>query len=144
MIDETTLREKAKTYHVCICEHCPKHGHCLRWLAGQYVPESKETVICINPHGKLVATTQCPAYRDDTPQHVAKGMVGFYEEMPGRLEVVIKAALIKRFTRVGYYNLRKGAKLITAETEQVIEKVCRDYGWEKPLRFDEYVNEIIW
>ena len=144
MIDEMTLREHAKGYDLCFCGHCPRHEHCLRWQVGQYVSPSRQTVTCVNPLAEHVATDQCPAYRDDMPQRVAKGMVYFYDEMPRKLEVVIKAALIARFTRVGYYNMRKGLKPITADKEQVIENVCRAYGWTQPLQFDKYVNEIIW
>lgn len=144
MIDETTLKEHVSNYNLCFCDKCPQHTHCLRWLVGQYVPATRQLVTCINPHGELVTTDQCPAYRDDTPQRVARGMVHFYDEMPRRLEVVIKAALIARFTRVGYYNMRKGVRPITADTQQVIEQVCRAHGWTQPLQFDKYVDEIIW
>jgi len=144
MLDETTLRAKAKAYDVCFCEECPKHGHCLRWQVGQYVSPSRQMVTCVNPLAEHVATDQCPAYRDDMPQRVAKGMVYFYDEMPRKMEVVIKAALIARFTRVGYYKLRKGDKPITSDKKQVIENVCRAYGWDQPLQFDRYVDEIIW
>ena len=144
MIDEKTLREKPKGYDVCFCEHCPKHEHCLRWEAGQYASPSNLIVTCVNPHAEHVATDLCPAYRDDRPQRVAKGMLYFYDAMPRKMEVIIKAALIRRFTRVGYYRLRKGDKPITADKMQVIETACRAYGWTEPLQFDKYVEEVVW
>lgn len=81
---------------------------------------------------------------DDQPQHVAVGMVHFYEAMPGAMEHEIKKRLFEIFTRVGYYHIRRGERVITPDVEHEIERVCRECGWTGPLQFDGYSDELIW
>ena len=83
-------------------------------------------------------------YRDDQPQHVACGMVRFYDQMPRRTEVAIKSELISRYTRVGYYDMRKGKRSITPDVMKTIEQVCRDHGWQGDIVFDSYGEEPLW
>ena len=71
-------------------------------------------------------------------------MVHFYDEMPRKLEVAIKNDLIAQYTRVGYYNMRKAERPITADIEKYIEQVCRNHGWNEILQFDERKNEVVW
>ena len=143
MIDEKILKEKAEKYLVCFIEQCPKHEHCLRWIVGQHVPCEQFSITCVNP--KLAKKKdECPAFRDSRPQNVAKGMIHFYDEMPRKLEVAIKNDLIARYTRVGYYNMRKAERPITADIEKSIEQVCRNHGWNEILQFDEREEEVVW
>ena len=144
MIDEKMLKEKAEKYLVCFNEQCPKHEHCLRWMVGQYVPEQQMAITCVNPNMTKNSAKECPAYRDEKPQPIAKGMIHFYDEMPRKMEVAIKTDLIAHYTRVGYYDMRKAARPITADIEKDIEQVCRSHGWSDKLQFDERVDEVIW
>ena len=95
MIDKKILEEKAQKYIVCFDVQCPQHEHCLRWQAGQYVPESYFSVYCVNPNHVWKDGGECIAYRDDRPQRVPVGMVHFYEAMPGAMERAIKSRLIE-------------------------------------------------
>lgn len=144
MIDENILREKATKYLLCFKDNCPRHIRCLHWQVAQYVSEELPIVTCVNPRFKQVETNECPYYHDDTPQRVAKGMIHFYEAIPRKLETAIKADLIARFTRVGYYKMRNGLRPITPEIEQIISDVCHSHGWEEELKFDERGEEVIW
>ena len=144
MIDENILKEKAAKYLLCFKDNCPHHVHCLHWQVAQHVSEELPIVTCINPRFSQVATNECPYYRDDTPQRVAKGMIHFYEAIPRKLETAIKADLIARFTRVGYYKMRNGLRPITPDIEQIISDVCRSHGWKEELKFDERGEEVIW
>ena len=47
-MDEQLLREKAKHYLVCYYEPCGRQEHCLRWLAGPYVPPTDCVQTCMN------------------------------------------------------------------------------------------------
>ncbi len=144
MTEENILREKAAKYQLCFNDNCPRHVHCLHWQVGQHVSEELPIVTCINPRFSQVATNECPYYRDDMPQRVAKGMIHFYETMPRKLEVAIKSDLIARFTRVGYYKMRNGLRPITPDIEQIITNICHSHGWKEELKFDEWVEDVIW
>ena len=40
--------------------------------------------------------------------------------------------------------MRKAKRPITNDVEKEIEIVCRNYGWNNKLLFDERVDEVIW
>ena len=144
MIDAKILREKAQGYIVCFHKECPLHEHCLHWQAGCYVPERMFSVNCFNPRHSHAGSNSCPGYRSDQPQRIARGMVGFYSEMPRAKEVAIKKRLIEYYTRVNYYRYRRGEYPITTTVEQKITEVCRECGWTAPLVFDSYSEELVW
>ena len=144
MIDKNILREKARKYTVCFNGNCPLHEHCLRWQAGLYTPDHLYSISCFNPNHPGACTDTCPGFRSDQPQRIPRGMVHFYEAMPGRMEVAIKSHLITHFSRVMYYRYRRGEYPITPEIEQVILDTCRECGWTAPLVFDSYSEELVW
>ena len=144
MIDENILREKAKYYTVCFNGECPLHDHCLRWQAGHYLPEHLYSVYCFNPNHPGAATDNCPGFRTDQLQRIPRGMVHFYEAMPGKMERAIKARLIERYSRVMYYRYRRGEYPITPDVEQTILHVCRDCGWTADPVYDSYDDELVW
>lgn len=47
-MDEQLLKERAKHYLVCYYEPCGRQEHCLRWLAGPYVPPTDCVQTCMN------------------------------------------------------------------------------------------------
>ncbi len=144
MTNEEQMKEKAKTYLVCFNSGCAQREHCLRWLVSHHVPVDQKFITCINPNYAARISAACPYYRDCKPVRIPKGMIHFYDKMPSLTERAIKAELIARFTRVGYYKLRNGKRQITPEIESEIIKVCASHGWTGPLVFDEYVEEMLW
>lgn len=144
MTDENILKEKAAKYLLCNNDNCPRHVHCLRWQVAQYVSEELPIVTSVNPRFKQVVTNECSYYRDDTPQRVVKGMIHFYEIIPRKLETAIKADLIARFTRVGYYKMRNGLRPITPDIKQIITDVRRNHGWKEELKFDKRGEWMVW
>ena len=144
MIDERILQEKARKYIVCFNGQCTQREHCLRWLVGQHVPETLFAATVVNPRFIATAGGECPAYRNDQPQRIHVGMVHFYDAMPGAMEKTIKARLIERYSRVVYYQYRRGERPITPEVEQEIERTCRECGWTAPLAFDSCADEVLW
>lgn len=144
MVHRQILKEKAAKYLVCFNENCPLHVHCLRWQVSRFVSDSRLVISCINPNLSQAVEGKCPAYRNDTPQPVARGMVHFYDDMPRKTEVEIKTKLISRYGRTGYYDMRRGTRQITAEIQEEIRQVCCSCGWTVKLRFDGYSEELVW
>lgn len=144
MIDENILKDKARNYTVCFNNECPLHEHCLRWQVGRYVPERLYTVNCFNPNHHGAGSDTCPGYRSDRTQRIPRGMTHFYEAMTGHMEVAIRSQLVNDFSRVMYYRYRRGDLPITPKIEQKITEVCRECGWNAPLTFDTYSDELVW
>ena len=141
---ETIFSEKAASYLACFNEQCGQRGECLRWLVGQYAPADKIVCRCVNPHNEQVVAGSCPVFRDAKPLRMAVGMRGFYHDMPGWQERIIKNNLINKYTRTGYYRYHNGSKPIPPDVEDSIRNVCKENGWDKPLRFDDYQVSYRW
>ena len=83
-------------------------------------------------------------YLSDEKIVLAKGMVGFYDEMPRRMEERIKRVFIEHFSRTTYYEYRNGKRLLTPAQQQYIKQVCVEQGWTKDIHFDEFVTDYVW
>lgn len=141
---EEQLREKAARYLVCFIDHCTHREDCLRWLAGQYVDSRLICCEAVNPRNELVKSGQCPLHRPAVRVLCQRGMLHFYDQMTGRQEHAIRAQLIQLFNRKYYYQMRNGKRLIDPETQQTIERICRQYGYEGPFVYDGEQEEWDW
>ena len=144
MIEESILKKKAQRYLLCFLDRCPLHEHCLHWQAGHYAPASKRVINSINPTHRENCTEHCIYYRDDTVKRVARGMVGFFREMPHYKELAIKGDIIDYFSRTRFYRMRKGTLPITPADQEAIAAICQYHGWTAEPQYDAYEEEYVW
>ena len=146
MKKDKLFTEKADNgYVVCFAEACKLREQCLRWIVGQHMPATKQVCMAVNPHQDGVATDHCPLMRKIEKVKMARGMRHiFSDEMPRRIEKIIRAALIARYGRSYYFEYRKGAKLIQPSMQADIREVFRHYGWNEKVEFDEYIDDYEW
>lgn len=140
---ENRLAAMADRYIVCFHDECTRHEHCLRWLVGRHSPSENYMLNCISPIYRKAQEGVCDMHRPADPVTMPLGMVHFYDEMPGRLEVSVKGALISRYGRTRYYRYRNGQLPITPDVESTIRQVCQDQGWTTPLKFDSTVEDFL-
>lgn len=144
MNQEERFRAKAPHYLKCFIDGCPRHDRCLRWLVGRYASTTDVSVVSVNPMHSDVKGGQCPMFREQVLASHARGMMGFFEGMTSRQEHNIRQRLIARFTRKGFYALRKGDELITPRMQQDIARVCQDEGWTGTPQFDGWEEDYLW
>lgn len=144
MTKEEIFRKKAPHYLVCFIDQCPLHENCLRWLVGCEAPTDTLMLPSVNPRHPETGTEQCPHYRQEQYVNMARGMMNFYDNMPGRTERAIKHRLISMFSRKTYYDYRKGVRLIPPDIQAQIEQVCQEEGWTGELNYDGWEKEILW
>lgn len=94
MTKDEDFKKQAEKALICLNGICEKREHCLRWQLREYVAKNRMTLTCINPRHKDVAKGKCPLYLDDKKIRMAKGMMQFYDEMPRKMEVLIKGQLL--------------------------------------------------
>ena len=140
---EQLFREKAKKYLACFNGGCPLREQCLRWTVGQYVDIDVRVVTCVNPRYTLVGEG-CDLFRDNRPITMPVGMTRFYHDMPGHIERSIKRRLIAHSCRATYYKHHRGDRPITPDYLAVIQRICREEGWQGPLHFDGEVTDYVW
>ena len=140
---EQLFREKAGKYLVCFNGECPLREQCLRWTVGHYVDPALRVVTSVNPHYAL-AGEGCDLFRDNRPVTMPVGMTRFYLDMPGQMERSIKRRLIAHSCRATYYIYHRGDRPIPPDLLALIRQVCREEGWQGPLRFDGEVTDYVW
>ena len=65
MTEQEIFRAKAKDgYTVCFAGQCPLKERSLRFLVGQYIPDTRSTYHCVNLHYQNVATEHCTPFRN--------------------------------------------------------------------------------
>lgn len=143
-MDEQLLREKAKQYLVCYYEPCTCKEHCLRWLAGPYVPETNRVQTCVNVMNKDVRAGHCPFYRPDTPMLMRRGLRHLYDNMPRKVGTAIRMELETRYGHTTYYKYRNGKLPVTTEMQQHIANVCCKHGWTEAPVYDAMTEEYDW
>ena len=143
-MEEQLLREKAKRYLVCYYAACRRKKHCLRWLAGPYVPSTDLVQTCVNVTNENVKNGNCPFYRSDKPVMMMRGFKHLFDEMPKRIGTAVRLELDEELGHSSYYKYRNGELPINAALSAHIAEVCRKHGWnEKPV-FDAEGEEYEW
>ena len=142
---EEKIRERADRYLVCFGDSCPLHEHCLRWEAGQYVTGKSYLITSVNLRYEGCCTEKCELFRDNQPKKMPVGMKKrFYYDMPAHTATSIKKRLIAATCRSTYYSYHSGLRPITPEMQELIERTCREEGWNGPLLYDGEVEDLAW
>lgn len=144
MTKDEVFKKQAEKELICLNEICEKREHCLRWQLREYVAKDRMTLTCINPRHKDVAKGNCSWYLNDKKIRMAKGMMQFYDEMPRKMEVLIKGQLIAAYGRTIYYEYRNGKRLISPQKQAYIREVCQKCGWMKEPQYDGFVEDYLW
>ena len=146
MTELEIFKEKALSgYTVCFAEQCPLKGHCLHYLVGQQLPDSRSTYHCVNPRYQHVGTEQCPLFRHSAKVKFARGMMHIFNyDMPRKVEPFVRNNLIASHCKTYYYEFRNGTRLISPATQEEIRSLFREAGWKEDIRFDSYVEDYDW
>ena len=146
MTELEIFKEKALSgYTVCFAEQCPLKGHCLHYLVGQQLPDSRSTYHCVNPRYQHVGTEQCPLFRHSAKVKYARGMMHIFNyDMPRKVEPFVRNNLIASHCKTYYYEFRNGTRLISPATQEEIRSLFREAGWKEDIRFDSYVEDYDW
>lgn len=146
MTEQEIFKEKALNgYTVCFAEQCPLKGHCLHYLVGQQLPDSRSTYHCINPRYQHVGTEQCPLFRHSAKVKFARGMMHIFNaDMPRKVEPFVRTNLIASHCKTYYYEFRNGTRLIHPAIQEEIRSLFREAGWKEDVHFDSYVEDYDW
>jgi hypothetical protein len=84
-------------------------------------------------------------YRPDEKVLMAKGMEHiFTDDMPKKVELAVRDALISRYNRTYFFEYRNGSRLIPPAMQEEIRNLFRQYGWTQEVQFDEYIEDYAW
>ena len=142
--DEKIFSEKARTYTVCLSETCSHRDHCLRRQVADAAPTGQRLFSCVNPRFNGAGSDDCPLYRSAEKVRMARGMMHLFDELPYAAAKSIRKQLIGHFSRKPFYDMRKGARLITPDVQQYIADVMQRHGISSAPRFDSFEEDYWW
>ena len=142
--DEELFAQKAANYLLCINDTCERKDHCLCHILMSYVPQKTRIIRCLNPKHMAANGEGCENYKSNEKVQTPKGMVHFFDDIPGKIGKEIRSSLISSFGESTFYRFRNGERLITTDILEQITTVCSACGWKEPLVFDENVMEYLW
>lgn len=146
-MNDTTLQQPfdfssvPPVWQLCFCEGCPRHGECLRFLAGQYAPENLTWGPAIYP----------AAYKNGTCSHfkavrfikAAYGFKSLFREVKQKDYTPLRDRIKDYLGGHGtYYRYNRGERLLTPEQQQWILDLFNKYGYTENLAFEHY-REVI-
>jgi hypothetical protein len=146
MTEQELFRKEAESgYTVCFAEQCPLKEHCLRYLVGRQMPDTKSFYHCVNPRYQDAGTERCSLFRSSKKVMFAKGMMHIFNaDMPRRVEPFVRRRLIGIHCRTYYYEYRNGTRLISPAIQEEVRSLFREAGWNEEIRFDSYVEDYDW
>lgn len=128
-------------WQLCFCDGCPQHEQCLRYQAGQFVPDSITWGPAVYP--SAYRNGQCPHFKPIRTIRAAYGFATLFSEVKEKdakpLHDKLKAYLGGHGT---YYRYNSGEKLLVPEQQEWILALFRRYGYADNLRFDHNVDVL--
>ena len=121
----------------CFQSDCPLADTCMRFLAGQYIPDRQTKGEAIYPTARRDG--DCKHYKQTRVIHAAYGFGALFAEVKKKddtpLRDRIKAYLGGNTT---YYRYHHGERLLTPEQQEWIIRLFRRHGYTDELHFDGY------
>lgn len=137
---EFDFRNVPPSYLLCFNERCPRHGECLRYMAGQHLPDGRDFGPVIYPT-VTIGDDGCRHFRTEEPKLMAWGFDTLFEEVKRKH---VKALHMSMYQYLGaksnYYRYQHGELLLSPEQQEWILKLFRRYHYSDNLVFDHYVR----
>lgn len=128
-------------WQLCFCEGCPQHEECLRFLAGQHVPDTMAWGPAIYP--SAYRNGSCKYFKEIRMIKAAYGFDTLFKEVKQKHHSVLRNQIKRYLGGHGtYYRYHSGKRLLTPEQQQWILDLFNEYGYTDGLAFDAYRDVI--
>lgn len=129
------------SWTLCFCEGCPRHAECLRYAAGQLVPDDLTWGNAVYP--SAYRKGQCRHFKQMRVIHAAYGFRKLFTEVKQKDYTPLREKMKTYLGGHGtYYRFNRGDRLLTPEQQQWILKLFARYGYTEGLAFDHYRDVI--
>lgn len=127
-------------WQLCFCEDCPRHGECLRFQAGLYVPSKLHWGPAVYP--AAWKSGECEFFKEACIETLAWGFKPLFRDVKQKdytpLRNEIKSYLGGHGT---YYRYNRGERLLNPEQQQHILELFRRRGYTEGLAFEHYLDD---
>ena len=122
---------------VCFLNECKFKAQCLRYLAGQTVPNDVKTIETVMP--AMVKQDACTMFRKVEKVHVALGFSKIFKDVKAchiaRMRAEMAYYLGGKST---FYRYSHGERALSPEQQTWIRDLFLDYGYNEEVNFDNY------
>lgn len=129
------------SWELCFCDGCPQHEQCLRYQAGQYVPNGLTWGPAVYP--SAYRSGPCRHFKQIRTIRAAYGFDPLFREVKHKdytpLRDRMKAYLGGHGT---YYRYNRGERMLTPEQQEWILALFRRYGYDGDLHFEHYADVL--
>ena len=134
------FRNVTSGFQLCFLADCPKHGECLRYMAGEHLPPKSKWGPAIYPTIER-DENGCRFFKTSQPKHMAWGFDTLFRDVLTRNAADLRAAIKEYLGGNGtYYRYKNGDRLLTPEQQKWIIDLFKKAGYSKNLEFDHYAD----
>ena len=134
------FRNVPRGYQLCFNKECPKKDECLRFMAGNALPEDRDWGPAIYPNIKR-DENGCRFYATGKPTRMAWGFYTLFEDVKSKHEKGLRTAMQQYLNGTSnYYRYLHGERLLNKEQQEWIIKLFQRTGYTENLRFDHYAD----
>lgn len=124
-------------WQLCFCSDCPRHEECLRYVAGQHIPDDLEWGPAVYP--SALRGGVCRFFKEIRVIRAAWGFDRLFSEVKQKDYTALREKLKRYLGGHGtYYRYNSGERLLTPEQQAWILDLFVRYGYTEDLRFDAY------
>lgn len=124
---------------LCFNENCPRKGECMRFVAGQHVPDDKTIGQAVYPNACKNGT--CEHFYQLRVVRAARGFGNIFAEVKQKDAAVLREKIMKHLGGHGsYYRYKNGERLLMPEQQDWICQLFERYGYADMVTFLEYMD----
>ncbi len=135
---KTNSAQQVPTDFVCCTQSgCTAAATCLRHCALASLPETRTTVLSLNPkQARPTDGTACPHYLKAELVEQVRGFKRALATVPSGKVNEVAAAITRRYSQASFYRMRNGKIAMRGKTRQFIENLLLKNGAQSPITFD--------
>lgn len=128
---------------LCASCDCKVADRCHRAMGYKTITTEDKVLKVVNP---MIVTSDehCPMFSYKKTVRYGCGFMEMERNLPRGTFDVIKQRLLKEYGKNPYYEMRKGTRLISPETQMFFEGLFLEMGIATPYPFDKYVDVEEW
>lgn len=134
-MSQINYKEVPYYWALCFQDDCPMASTCLRFAAGEQIPEQLTQHMAVMK-GARNGTT-CSMYREMKLVTIAYGMTNLFNGLPREVAIGMRNKVMNLFgSRAHYYRYRAGKYPIAPDIQEKINQIFRKYNIKHPAKFD--------
>ena len=130
------------SWALCFNEKCAMQEQCLRWRAGQLVPEDMTVGRCVMP--QALKDGNCCYYASVEKVRIARGFSHIYKRVLKKDFTSLRLSMTSMLSgKRYYYEYMRGERPLSPEKQEMIRKLFASYGYGDCVEFDDYEESYV-